>query len=263
MRHTSRIFSYQFKSLLRSRWLYGMSLLLLVVTEVVFRFGSDPGKAVASLMNVVLIIVPLISVVLGTVYFYNAREFNELLLAQPLARSSVYIGTLAGLAGALSLAFLVGAGAPFLLHGYQLAAYAGKVLTLFSVGVSLIIVFSALAFCAAARFDDRIRGLGATLLVWFLLAVVWDGVVLLFVYAFREYPYEPGLLSLVFLNPIDLGRILILLQLDIAALMGYTGAVFQKVFDGGNGVALACVAMVVYALVPVLYGLHVFRRRDL
>ncbi len=32
------------------------------------------------------------------------------------------------------------------------------------------------------------------------------------------------------LNPIDLSRILILLQLDVSAMMGYTGAVFKDFF---------------------------------
>lgn len=30
------------------------------------------------------------------------------------------------------------------------------------------------------------------------------------------------------LNPIDLGRILVLLKMDVAALLGYTGAVFRQ-----------------------------------
>ena len=71
-----------------------------------------------------------------------------------------------------------------------------------------------------------------------------------------------GLLALVFLNPIDLGRITILLQLDIAALMGYTGAVFQKTFGTDRGLAMTVVAMLAYATVPLLFGLRTFRRKD-
>jgi Cu-processing system permease protein len=66
----------------------------------------------------------------------------------------------------------------------------------------------------------------------------------------------------VFLNPIDLGRITILLQLNISALMGYTGAVFQKAFGTQRGLSLTLAAMIVYATVPVLFGLRTFRRKD-
>ncbi len=262
MGHAGKILRYELHNMARSKWLVGIALMLMVVTEVLFRFGGDPGKTIMSLMNVVLVIVPLLSLVLGTIYFYSSREFNELLLAQPVNRTSIYLGKLVGFSGALALAFVVGVGLPFLMHSYGLRAYAGKVATLLVVGCCFVVIFSALAFYAATRFEDRIKGLGAVLVAWFVLSVIWDGVILLFVHLARNYPYEPGLLALVFINPIDLGRILILLQLDISALMGYTGAVFRNVFGTANGTLLSAVAMVVYATVPVLLGLRTFRRRD-
>lgn len=262
MGHAGKIFRYELRNMLRSKWLIGIAVTLLAVTEALFRFGGDPAKTIASVMNVVLVIVPLLSVVLGTIYFYNSREFNELLLAQPVNRTSIYLGKLVGFAGALCLAYTVGIGLPFLVHSYGLREYAGKILSLVWVGCCFIVIFASLAFYAATRFEDRIKGLGTTLVAWFFLTVIWDGVILLFVHAFRDYPYEPGLLALVFLNPIDLGRILILMQLDISALMGYTGAVFRNVFGAEQGMLLAAAAMVVYAAVPVGFGLRMFRAKD-
>lgn len=262
MGHAGKILKYELHNMLRSKWLIGIAAVLFLVTEVLFRFGGDPGKTITSLMNVVLVIVPLVSVVLGTIFFYNSREFNELLLAQPVNRTSIYLGKLVGFAWALCLAFVVGVGLPFLIHSYGLREYAGRIATLLVVGCCFVVIFTSLAFYAATRFEDRIKGLGATLVAWFLLSVVWDGIILLFVHLAREYPYEPGLLALVFLNPIDLGRILILLQLDISALMGYTGAVFRNAFGSDGGALLFAGAMVLYAAVPVVLGLRTFRRRD-
>lgn len=262
MSHARKILRYELQNMLRSRWLIGIAAMLFVVTEVLFRFGGEPAKTIASLMNIVLVVVPLISVVLGTIYFYNSREFNELLLAQPVNRTSIYMGKLAGFAGALCIAFLVGLGLPFLIHSYGLRGHVRELLTLMAVGCSFIVIFTSLAFYAATRFEDRIKGLGFTLVAWFFLTVVWDGLILLYVHLFRDYPYEGGLLAMVFLNPIDMGRITILLQLDIAALMGYTGAVFQKAFGTDRGLAFTMAAMVIYAMVPVLFGLRTFRRKD-
>jgi Cu-processing system permease protein len=249
-------------NMLRSKWLLAIAAVLFLVTEVLFRFGGDPAKTITSVMNVVLVIIPLVSVVLGTIYFYNSREFNEVLLAQPVNRTSIYLGKLVGFAASLCLAFVIGLGLPFVIHSYGLHEHIGKLLMLIAVGCCFIVIFSSLAFYAATRFEDRIKGLGATLVAWFFLTVVWDGIILLYVHLFREYPYEGGLLGLVFLNPIDLGRITILLQLDISALMGYTGAVFRKVFGTDRGMVLAGAAMVVYAAVPVIFGLRTFRRKD-
>jgi Cu-processing system permease protein len=262
MNHARKIFRYEIRNLLRSRWLIGMAVILFVVTEVLFRFGGEPAKTIASLMNIVLVVVPLMGIVLGTIYFYNSREFNELLLTQPVTRTSIYVGKLASFAGALCAAFVVGLGLPFLIHSFGLRGHVGELLTLLAVGCAFIVIFASLAFYAATRFEDRIKGLGFTLVAWFLLTVVWDGLILLYVHLFRDYPYEGGLLAMVFLNPIDLGRITILLRLDIAALMGYTGAVFQKAFGTDRGFILTAAAMFVYALVPVLMGLKTFRRKD-
>jgi Cu-processing system permease protein len=262
MGHARKILRYELHNMLRSRWLLGVAAVLFIVTEVLFRFGGEPAKTIASLMNIVLVVVPLVSVVLGTIYFYNSREFNELLLAQPVNRTSIYLGKLAGFTGALCLAFLAGLGPPFLIHSYGLRGHVGELLTVMAVGCAFIVIFASLAFYAATRFEDRIKGLGFALVAWFLLTIVWDGLILLYVHAFRDYPYEAGLLGLVFLNPIDLGRITILLRLDIAALMGYTGAVFQKTFGTDRGIMLTMMAMAVYATAPLLFGLRTFRRKD-
>ena len=262
MSQGTKILKYELHNMVRSKWLIGIALMLFVVTEALFRFGGEPGKTITSLMNVVLVVIPLVSLVLGTIYFYNSREFNELLLAQPVDRTSIYLGKLTGFAGALCLAVALGLGLPFLIHSYGLREYAGKIAALLAVGCAFVAIFTSLAFFAATRFDDRIKGLGAILVTWFVLAVVWDGFILLFVHVFREYPYEPWLLGLVFANPIDLGRILILLRLDISALMGYTGAVFRHAFGTETGLLLSAGAMVVYAAIPVVLGLRTFRHRD-
>lgn len=262
MSHARKILKYELQNLLRSRWLLGTAAALFVVTEVLFRFGGDPARTIASLVNIVLVVVPLMSVVLGTIYFYNSREFNELLLAQPVNRTSIYLGKLIGFAGALCIAFVGGVTGPFLIHSYGLRAHVPELLTLLAIGCALIVIFVSLAFYAATRFEDRIKGLGFTLAAWFFLAVVWDGLILLYVHLFREYPYENGMLGLVFLNPVDLGRINMMLQLDLSALMGYTGAVFQKAFGTERGLMVSTAAMIVYALVPALFGLRTFRRKD-
>jgi Cu-processing system permease protein len=70
------------------------------------------------------------------------------------------------------------------------------------------------------------------------------------------------LLVMVFLNPVDLARVVLLLTFDISALMGYTGAVYEHFFQGGGGVFLASGMLIVCAGVPLLFGFRWFRRRD-
>jgi len=63
-------------------------------------------------------------------------------------------------------------------------------------------------------------------------------------------------------NPIDLARLLILLRLDVSALMGYTGAVFERFFGSAGGALLASLALVMWTGVPLLLGARRFQRKD-
>src|SRR5689334_25323628 len=107
----------QARNVLRSRWLVAYVGFFAVVSDALLRFGGDGGRALLSLVNVVLFVVPLVGLVFGTTYLYDARDFTEVLLAQPVGRSSLFAGLLLGLAVPLSLGFVAGVVLPFLLHG--------------------------------------------------------------------------------------------------------------------------------------------------
>ena len=60
------VFRYELQDLRRSRWVMGYTLCLLLLTEALLRFGGGGPRAVLSLMNVVLGVVPLVGIVFGT-----------------------------------------------------------------------------------------------------------------------------------------------------------------------------------------------------
>ena len=257
-----KVMKYELSDVVRSRWLVAYSLFFLITTDALLRFSGGGAKALLSLMNVVLLIIPLVNVVFGTIYLYNAREFTELLLAQPVRRRQLYGGLYLGLTLPLSLGFLGGVTIPFLLHGVDDAAARGALVALLVTGTMLTFIFTALAFVIALRLEDRLRGLGLAILVWLATAVLYDGLVLLLATMFADYPLERPMLALMLANPIDLARVLLLMQFDVSALMGYTGAVFQKFFGSGVGMAVAGVMLAAWMVAPVLVGARAFRKKD-
>ena len=68
-----KVLKYQSKDAARSRWLIAYAAFFMLVAEVLLRFSGDPMKVQLSLVSVVLFLVPLVSIVFGTVYLYNAR----------------------------------------------------------------------------------------------------------------------------------------------------------------------------------------------
>jgi Cu-processing system permease protein len=120
------------------------------------------------------------------------------------------------------------------------------------VGFSLTMIFSGIAFYIALSNQNRIKGFGLAILFWLFMAVIYDGIFLLMLIWFKEYPLENFALLSTMLNPIDLSRIMILLKLDISALMGYTGAVFQKFFGTNLGLFASLGMLFLWSVLPLI-----------
>lgn len=262
MNTTAKVLKYELNDVLRGHWLVAYTLFFILLTEALFRFGGTGDRALLSLTNVVLIIVPLVSILFGSMYLYGAREFNELLLSQPVNRSQLFVGLYLGLCLPFCAGFILGVGAPFLFHAPAVAGHWDTLGILLAVGTMLTAIFIALAFVIAIRIEDRVRGLGLAIALWLLFAVIYDGLILAAVHAFAAYPLEKPLIGLMMLNPVDLGRVLLLMNFDIAALMGYTGAVFQRFFGSPLGLLVALAALTLWVATPFLLGLRLFARKD-
>jgi Cu-processing system permease protein len=259
---TMRLAGYQVRNLLRSRWLIAYTLFFLIVTETLLRFGGTQPSALLGVANIILLVVPLVTLVFGAMYVYESREFTELLLAQPIGRRRIFVALHLGLAIPLIAGFAAGIIIPLTVHGAWAAELRGAVAMMLAVGVALTLIFTGFALWIATRIQDKVRGLGAALVTWLGCGVLYDGLVLIVATVFADYPLERSMLGLVFANPIDLGRVLLLLRFDIAALMGYTGAVFERFFDGMTGLAVAAAALGLWALIPAWRGMRAFQRKD-
>ncbi len=253
---------FQARNVLRSRWLLAYTAFFLLATEGLLRFSGGSAGTILSLTNIVLYVVPLVTLLVGTVYLYSAREFIELLLAQPVNRHGLFAGLYSGLAVPLALSISVGVGVPFLARGFASTNEAALVGTLLLLGTALTLSFAGIALALALWCDDRLRGLSLAIGLWLLGAVVYDGVVLMLIATFADYPMERPILALTLLNPIDLARVAMMLQLDVSALMGYTGAVFQQFLGGVVGLLVAFMSLALWILVPVAVGMRVFSRKD-
>ncbi len=256
------VLRYELQDLRRSRWVMGYTLCLLLLTEALLRFGGGGPRAVLSLMNVVLGVVPLVGIVFGTLYLYGSRSFIQLLLAQPVGRGELFAGLYAGLALPLAAGFLLGVGLPFLWDGGGEGSLAGPLTMLLGAGLLLTLVFTALAMLVSLLVNDRAKGLGLAILLWLVATALYDALIVLVATTLSDYPLELPLIGLTILNPIDLARVAMLLRLDTAALMGYTGAVFERFFGSPLGVGLSAGALILWWAGPLVAARRRFCRKD-
>ncbi len=253
---------HQARDVLRKRWVITYAVVLAIAGDLLLRLAGSGPSALVSLLNVVLLLVPLIALILGSASLYGAREFTELLLAQPMPRRALYVGLYFGLTLPLMGATFCGLLLPFIVERKLDAETTPMLMVLLGVSLLLVAVFTSLAFVITVAVRDRARGLGVAILTWLTLSLLYDGVVLAVATSFRDWPIERGMLVAMALNPIDLSRTILLLRLDVAALMGYTGAVFRVAFGSTAGVVVAFAMLAAWILVPWWAGARAFERRD-
>jgi len=109
-----KILKYSFYEMIRSRWVFIYSGFYLIATMALLLLSNDLSKVLISLTNIIIVLTPLIGILFGTMYYYNSKEFIQLLMAQALSRWSIFIGMYLGLAIALCLSIFIGVGVPLI-----------------------------------------------------------------------------------------------------------------------------------------------------
>lgn len=245
-----KILRYSFSDLMRSRWTFIYLAFYLAIGFILLFLNNDLSKGIITLMNVIVVLTPMIGTIFGVMYFYNSREFTELLLAQPVKRNAIFMGQYLGISVSLALSLIIGLGIPFLAYGLFRSTEILNFLLLLISGTFLTFIFVALAICIGLCNTNKVKGFGYAILMWLFFAVIYDGLVLLSMMVFQDYPLDNFALTVTFLNPIDLSRILILLKLDISALLGYTGALFQRFFGTSMGLFVSFGLMILWTVIP-------------
>jgi Cu-processing system permease protein len=259
---TRKVIKYELSDIIRSKWVLAYMIFFLGLTESLFRLGGSSTQVMLSLTNAILILIPLVCLVFGTMYIYTARPFIELMLAQPLKRQSLFTGLYLGLTLPLTLGFILGIAVPFAFHGVTFSVSQKPLIMILLTGTLLTFIFNALALLIAVRMEDKVKALGLSIFIWLFFTVIYDGLVLATVQYYGDYPLEKPIIAMTLLNPVDLARVLLLLQFDISALMGYTGALFEQFFGSLLGIVVSLTAMTIWIIVPFLLGRRLFQKKD-
>lgn len=257
-----KIIRYQIHDISRSMWLFIYTLFFLLSSYGLTAFSSDAPKILVSLMNITIIIIPLVSIIFGTIYYYNNKDYIILMLSQPIKRNVLFFGLYLGLIIPLALSFLTGTLIPLLFSGIDPGNYLDVLVYLIVSGIFQTSIFVSIAFLISSLFENRMLGLGLSIFMWLCFAILYDALLLFIIQQYNDYPLERILVGLSLFNPIDLSRILIILKLDEAALMGYTGAVFQKFFNTNFGIVISILSLIVWNIIPLIIGNSKFSKKD-
>lgn len=262
----------EYRRALETRWLFAFTAAFAALVLGLSYFGLAQGREVGfqgfarvtlSLMNLVLLVVPLTGLMLGVASVAGGGDALPLLLAQPVARGEVLAGKYLGLGAALSAAQALGFGG----GGVVVALQAGSdhlpgfvALTVLSLALGWLSI--AVALCIAVLAPDRVRALSVALLVWLGAVVAYDLAVLGATAVLSGLPLERVLVPALLLNPVDLTRVMVTLAVGSGALFGPTSAVLAKTFGSTGGIAVGAAVLVLETAIPLAVAARVFRRRD-
>lgn len=248
---------FVFKDIVSNKLVLGYTLLLAIIGWSVFLLDDNVSKGMLSILNLMLLVVPLVAIIFTTTYVYNSAEFVYVLLSQPIKRNRIWTGIFIGLGIAFVLSFLLAFGIPIMVYSPNIL---GVMMIL--VGSLISLIFIALAMLCASLVRDKAKGIGIAIIFWLFFSLIYDSLLLFLVFQFSDYRIEQAMVMLNMLNPIGLGRILILLHMDVSALMGYSGAVFKKFLGTGIGMGVSLLMLLLWILVPFLISLHRFNKKD-
>lgn len=254
----NRIIKIILLDILKNKIVLGYTLILAALSWSSFALEDNAAKGLLTILNVILFTVPLVSILFSTIYLYNSSEFIELLLSQPIKRRKIWMSLFLGLSLAMVLAFVVGAGIPLLINAPDSVGF-----MMIIVGCLISVIFVALAFLSSILTRDKAKGIGIAIMTWLFFALLFDGIVLFLLFQLADYPIENAMVAMTALSPIDLARIQILMHLEVSAMMGYTGAIFQDFFGTAVGLVISFLLLCLWAIIPFFISLKKFNKKDL
>ncbi len=266
---------YELVLAVRSRWLQLFAAVFAGLALAVSMSGyllsggygmQDFSRTAVSLVQIVLLLVPLASLVFGGLALTPDRGAAELLYSQPVHRGAILLGRMLGVWLALAAAELIGFGLAGLVMQYQagpdgLWRYGVLVLTAIGITGVFLAIATLLASVNAGR---RTRVLAAALVVWFITVVMFDVAVLGVASMLRSGTASRLLITATLVNPVDAARTGSLLAIEGTAAFGAASLALLR-FTGGAGMAAALVAisLVAWLIAPLAAAVRALSRADI
>jgi Cu-processing system permease protein len=278
MGHTSPLWlcaRYELVLAVRSRWLQIFAAVFAGLALAVASSGyilsgghgvQDFSRTAVSLVQLVLLLVPLAALVFGSLALTSERGAAELLYSQPVARGRILLGRVLGVWAALAGAELAGFG----LAGLVLSSQAGaqgldRYAALAGTAVGITGVFlSIAALLASGNTGRRTRVLALALVVWFVAVVLFDIAALGAASLLRSGSASRLLIWATLVNPVDAARTGALLAIEGTSAFGAASLALLR-FTGGMAGAAAAVAasLLLWLVVPFTLAVRSLSRADL
>jgi len=258
----------------RNKWTLGFAGIFAVLALTISYFGMVTAGEVgfqgftrtsASLLNLVLYLVPMVALTMSAVSFTGEKGASELLFSQPVTRTEILIGKIGGLFGAMAAATCFGFG----LAGCVIAANTGgegSVAFLIFAGYSLLLalVFLVIGALVAAACESKAKALGNALFAWFFFVLLYDLLVIGVTFVLKEHTANQFIFLSLFGNPVGMARVGSLMALGDPSMFGAAGAALVKFLGGqARATAILLAGLASWVAIPTAAAAHLLNRQEL
>ncbi len=259
---------------IRNRWTTIFAVVFGGLALAISYFGMLTAGAIgfqsfartsASLLNLVLYIIPLVALTMGALSFTSEKSLSEMLFAQPITRTEILVGKLAGLFASMTIATLAGFG----LAGAIIAVKTGtggalRYQAFVVLSLALALVFLTLAALVASVCQRKTKAFGVALFLWFFFALFYDLMAIGVTFLLKERTANAFIFSSLFGNPVDMTRVACLMVLDGKEVFGAAGAALVK-FLGGESASLLLLfgGLIAWIVLPFLFAQRLLKKQDI
>ena len=258
----------------RNKWILAISVLFGILTLTVAYSGmvtagyvgfQDFRRTGASIVNLVLYLVPIIALMMGVYSFTSYRGYLDLLVTQPISRWKIIIGKFAGSLASLILATSAGFSIAGIIISIQVGSEGSwRFLLVVLLSMLLGAVFLSLAYLLVLILKRRNSAIGLSLVLWFIFVIFYDLMVMASTVYLSHGTLKSTLLLGLLFNPVDLIRVTTLIIVGGESMFGAAGVIAVKTFGSmGALIALSFAVVIIWLLAPLMISLKIFGRQEI
>lgn len=257
---------------IRNRWFYTFLVIFMVLAFAIIYMGimksSSLGfesfnKTTASLLNLILFLIPMITLLLGGTSISGERENGtmNLMLSKPISAVEFIFGKYFGIATALVLTIVTGFGLMGMVVAFKVSMLDARAYLIFVVlAVLLALAFLSISMLISVLVNKRITAIIISTIVWFFFILVYDLVVMALATFFKGTSMAIFLLASILLNPADSVRILAIVNLGGETIFGPSLVELTRMVTNVSSTFIIISSICAWIIIPLLLTVFFFKR---
>ncbi|WP_374724259.1 ABC transporter permease [Calidifontibacillus erzurumensis] len=257
---------------IRNRWFFTFLVTFIILAFSIIYMGiikstglgfESFNKTTGSLLNLILFLVPMITLLLGSTSISGEKEHGtlNLILSKPISAVEYILGKYFGIATALMLTIVVGFGLMGMVVAFKVSiADARSYIIFVLLSLLLVLSFLSISMFISVLVKKRITAIIVSTIIWFFFILVYDLIVMACANFFQGTSMALFLLISILLNPADSVRTLAIVNLGGETIFGPSLIELTRMITNVSSELLLIAAIFAWIIIPLYFTVFFFKR---